>query len=307
LLPDSPNFEALAEPRRIDPQGEGSAPVSAPAAPDIDALKDFDRSNPDQLRPTLAALIKAGADRFDPVRIRLIQALAEKALHQRPSVAPMLEAKALQLLSDYLNAYFRAREQAASLVTRVTAEVPEAADEIRSLFERGDFRAVARLAAKTASHENDKAGALAVLTREMLQRSAHDQLTAKPSLEDKLRQQELAVMQSVGSTMGGGANGTEHDQQPDGSAELNAMRNFRQSLRKRHSERRVTRAIQQGPENPGPLNVQALIIRSLSLMRNLSPSYTDRFVSYLDTLLWLERAGATAKPAKPKGRGRRKS
>ena len=307
MLPDSPKSEASANPRWIDSQGEDSAPVSAPTAPNIDALKDLDGSNPDLLRPTLAALIEARADRFDPVRIRFVQALAEKALHQRPSVASMVEKKAQQVLSNYLNAYLPAREHAASLVARVTAETPEAADEIGRLFESGDFKAVEQLATKTAYHEDDKPGILAVLTREILRPSGHDEFAAKPSLEEELRQQELELMQSIGSATGGGANGTEHDQQPDGRGELNAMRTFRQSLRKRHSEQRVTRAIQQGPENPGPLNVQALVIRSLSLMRNLSPSYADRFVSYMDTLLWLQKVCGTAKLVKPKGAGRRKS
>jgi hypothetical protein len=59
-----------------------------------------------------------------------------------------------------------------------------------------------------------------------------------------------------------------------------------------HSNRLVTRAIQDRPENPGPLNGQMLATRSLTELRRLSPEYLYRFVSYIDTMLWLQQAGA---------------
>jgi len=34
-------------------------------------------------------------------------------------------------------------------------------------------------------------------------------------------------------------------------------------------------------------------------MRELSPRYLARFVAYIDTLFWLERAGGDNKPAGP--------
>lgn len=84
------------------------------------------------------------------------------------------------------------------------------------------------------------------------------------------------------------------------------MRHFRQSQVKRNSERLLTRIIQEGPEDAGPLNSQALIIRSLTIMRELSPGYINRFVSYMDTLLWLEQAGEKGTKTKT-NKGRRKS
>ena len=42
-----------------------------------------------------------------------------------------------------------------------------------------------------------------------------------------------------------------------------------------------------------------LAIKSLSTMRELSPDYLNRFVSYVDTLLWLERSEAALQPDKP--------
>ena len=86
----------------------------------------------------------------------------------------------------------------------------------------------------------------------------------------------------------------------DQVAELNSVRLFRESLVKLNSDKLVTRVISEGPESPGPLNPQGLVIKSLATMRELSPDYLNRFVSYIDTLLWLEQAGATPKPAKRK-------
>jgi hypothetical protein len=48
------------------------------------------------------------------------------------------------------------------------------------------------------------------------------------------------------------------------------------------------------------------VLRTLALMRDLSPDYLRRFLSHADTLLWLEQAQSQtrAKPpvAKPKAR-----
>jgi hypothetical protein len=51
---------------------------------------------------------------------------------------------------------------------------------------------------------------------------------------------------------------------------------------------RVAQALEQGPENAGPLNSHRLMLRTLVLMQQLSPDYLHRFLSQADTLLWLE-------------------
>ena len=60
----------------------------------------------------------------------------------------------------------------------------------------------------------------------------------------------------------------------------------------------MAQAIAQGPESPGPLNPQMLMIRSLTTLRDFSPAYSNRFVSYLDTLLWLDEVGEKDEPGK---------
>ena len=77
--------------------------------------------------------------------------------------------------------------------------------------------------------------------------------------------------------------------------ELTSARYFRELRQQLTAENRITRAVQEAPQDSGPLNPQKLAIRSLMLMRELSPGYLGRFVSYVDTLFWLENAGGIEK------------
>jgi hypothetical protein len=54
------------------------------------------------------------------------------------------------------------------------------------------------------------------------------------------------------------------------------------------------------------LNAQALVVRSLEMMQEISPGYTQRFVAYMDTLLWLQRAAVSVDGKKKPGRKRRR-
>ena len=85
---------------------------------------------------------------------------------------------------------------------------------------------------------------------------------------------------------------------------MKSVRQFSEVWSKISAEQQVVQALHRGPENAGPLNSHKLVLRSLSLMRALSPDYLRRFLSHADTLLWLEQAQSQsrAKPpaAKPK-------
>ncbi|WP_297791132.1 DUF2894 domain-containing protein [uncultured Marinobacter sp.] len=54
---------------------------------------------------------------------------------------------------------------------------------------------------------------------------------------------------------------------------------------------RIRQAIEQTPENAGPMNSHRLVSRAIAAMEKLSPEYLNRFVNYADTLLALERLG----------------
>ena len=98
--------------------------------------------------------------------------------------------------------------------------------------------------------------------------------------------------------------------------ELEALEYFRQVWSKVRTQKQLRQSLEQVPGNAGPLNSSSLVHRSLSLMRELSPGYLQQFLSYVDTLSWMEQitgGGASADkdsvragsgPAKKSARGK---
>ena len=78
----------------------------------------------------------------------------------------------------------------------------------------------------------------------------------------------------------------------DGRPELRTLRHFRSTWSRLSAHHRLRQSLAQVPKNAGPLNSHHLVHRSLTLMRDLSPEYLDRFMSYVDALLWLDQANA---------------
>jgi len=66
---------------------------------------------------------------------------------------------------------------------------------------------------------------------------------------------------------------------------------FRETWSRVRAEKQLRQSLGQAPRNAGPLNSSSLVHRSLSLMRELSPEYLKQFLSYVDTLSWLEQFG----------------
>lgn len=81
-------------------------------------------------------------------------------------------------------------------------------------------------------------------------------------------------------------------------SEMKSVRQFSEVWSKISAEQQVTQALNKAPEHAGPLNSHKLMLRSLALMRGLSPDYLRRFLSQMDSLLWLEQMNAhLARPA----------
>lgn len=88
-------------------------------------------------------------------------------------------------------------------------------------------------------------------------------------------------------------------------AELKSVRDFRNTWSKLSVDQQVARAIDQAPENAGPLNSQFLVLQSLTAMREISPDYLNRYMSYVDTLLCLDQAQPVVRKA-PRAKPKRK-
>lgn len=81
--------------------------------------------------------------------------------------------------------------------------------------------------------------------------------------------------------------------------ELKSVRYFRNTWSKLSVERQVNQALGQAPKNAGPINSHVVALRALAVMRDTSPDYLNRFMSYMDTLLCLEQ-GDRGPPLAPK-------
>ncbi len=204
------------------------------------------------LRAAVTALRDSGADRFNPVRFRYIQALATRSREQAGPVASLLEKKAWEALQVYQAAYAGERADVRALLEGAGEQQPQIRAQLADLFQSGDFKAARRLAGRPDTSE--AVAALASLTRE---------LESSPN----------------GSTVGTGCERTE----------MKALRHHRETLRRQYAERLLYSALRDAPDDAGPLNPRKLALRSLHIMLDTSPACLGHFVSYLETLYWLEQ------------------
>ena len=90
---------------------------------------------------------------------------------------------------------------------------------------------------------------------------------------------------------------------------LEALDEFRKIWSELRTDSQVRQSLEQVPADAGPLNSGNLVHRSLTLMRELSPGYLQHFLSYVDTLAWMEQmsdGGALAIKDGPRAMGPRK-
>jgi hypothetical protein len=80
--------------------------------------------------------------------------------------------------------------------------------------------------------------------------------------------------------------------------ELQALDYFRHTWARLAVHRSLNQSRAKTPKNAGPLNSHRLVLRGLEVMREVSPAYLNRFVTYVDALLVLDGMGA-ATPAPP--------
>ena len=216
----------------------------------------------------LADLRNAGAHQLDPVRFHYLEALAARVQTATPGVQSALAARLGAALADYQQ---RATQ---ALQARQGAEDAQTAQHTRQKMERRRLAAACGVGMPAASAQAAESP-LAELTRYI------DRVRQAPA-DDPLA----------------------HGAQPHQHAlpELNSVRRFRETWSRICAEDQVDLAVERGPENAGPLNSHMLVLRSLALMRELSPHYLRRFMAHADALLWIEQASARLKPpaAKPK-------
>ncbi len=79
--------------------------------------------------------------------------------------------------------------------------------------------------------------------------------------------------------------------------ELKSVHYFRNTWSKLSADQQVVQALERAPKNAGPINSHVVALRSLAMLRDLSPDYLNRFISYVDTLMCLSQIGSAPLPA----------
>jgi hypothetical protein len=211
----------------------------------------------------IASLRLLGADKFDPVHFHYLQALVRRADTRQGSVKRILDGKLAQALTSFKTRFEHAQRVAKDTVDQLALQHPQAAADLQRRLKTGDFKGLRQSIA--ALEKRDPNPSLGELVRHLAQQSPEHL--------------EAGGVGNVGLR-----------------PELKTARVFRNTWSKLSVDKRVTKALAQAPKNAGPINSHSLVLRSLALMREVSPDYLNRFTSYVDTLLCLEQ-GDQDKPA----------
>ncbi len=216
------------------------------------------------------------------------------------------------LVSGARESYWFQSERIERLLTRANCEASAVAERLLLKAEQQVIDLDARLSRdcspKPSLNSTIKHHSLMALISEIQPETpSYSEASQGAAFDEFLQQQENNILQ----TMVGESSDTDAaDLAP---ALTRANRYLRHRQLHSSATRLVDLAIEHGPENPGPLNPEMLSIKSLKLMRDLSPQYLNRFVAFIDSLLWIEEsvegvAGSKAPlKGKPKSRPKTKS
>jgi hypothetical protein len=242
-----------------------------------------------KLSKSFAEINLAYVDNTDPLRFDYIQNLYKRLSGSEKHGNTELIDKTQASIDLYITRLADRRSDVATTLEKIEANFPQQMETAKSLFEQCQFRQVEQLLNSAIKQQAADANVelLRQLTNGINSQAEEDEADPQSMSFDKiLYQHELSARQLTGNTSG---------LPVDGSGEqlvMQSMKHFRQSMKHFNIDQVIARAINQGPENPGPLNPQMLAIKSLTQMRDLSPMYLRRFAAQIETLLWLEKNAA---------------
>ncbi len=198
----------------------------------------------------LAALREQGADQFDRPRWAYLEHLSTYLETATPRVAQRVQTRLQAALTDYESEW----RATLSTVEDVTVAPPAvAASKVSDLTDL-------TVSLQSSKAEKSKAGAT--------------------SLTAQLQHEDARLCEKFG--------GAASAESLTDQRELHAATVLRGTLARLEVDQRVKRALAEAPQESGPLNPQRLATASLASMRELSPRYLEHFLSYLDTLFWLQ-------------------
>ena len=183
--------------------------------------------------------------------------------------------------------------------------------------ERGDarldpvrFRMIESLAARSAGHEGEARRLLDEKLAALMAAYAQDvaQAAPPPAAAEAKPARSAGPMRALLDYIR--AHAPSHNRPARSPAdalntnpgELETLRYLRSTWSRLSADRRLTQSLAKVPDKAGPLNSHHLVHRALATMRDTSPEYFHRFVSYVDGLLALDQmtqAASALPPAEP--------
>lgn len=243
-----------------------------------------------ELESKLAALKEIQANNFAPARFVYIATLLAKAQTAKQSVSEALKQKVAFALSSYQQDFDNAHGKAKILAEQIIEQQPKASAQVQLLILNCQFGELNKLA-KTLQHIEPSL--LAALNNYINQEQAQAVDNPQESFSDMLNLIESKAVKNSQRPSQQTSTGKTNK-----AAELKSFNSFKQFKEKYDTDRLVEQMITLRPENLGPLNPHMLLIKSLESLRELSPQYLSRFVTYIDAILRLEDATSAAKKIK---------
>lgn len=251
------------------------------ALPDVEPLRALDLAIDCELSVVISLVRAKNLQKFDPVRFRFIESMLDRAAHHpKADVTRLIEGRARRALADYIASFLCCYDRAKKTLEEIIAKDSESSCHFKKIFMDFDFRGLASAVGRRQSYRKQPLAELLQLMSNTTDSNAADDRM----LDDNWLIENVPEPLDVSNPL--------LVRVAPVRSELKAVRAFKASSQKREVDSRVAQAIDESPENAGPLNPQRLMVRSLSTLRELSPAYLSRFVTMIDAMLWLEAAGS---------------
>lgn len=276
-------------------------------------------STASELLQALAHLQQQGGDQYDPSRFCFIESMVKRAAVQRESVRRQVLSCAQRALEDYrttmVNADIEARavlDDFAAMVSfqdssgsQVFPQVAQLVSQGEAYYQQKRFNQVLSLKrySQRLQLPQPAISALAQLQYVLGQASSDGTLDTETNIgqtsaigsdtiaqlqqESQKQQQHFLNEHSPLLTVKTRSEVSVYHHQ--GMATLKASHTHQKFQYKKRVDNFIDIAFNETPENPGPLNPEILSIRLLKAINDRSPEYISRYVSYFETLHWLDK------------------
>ena len=183
------------------------------------------------------------------------------------------------------------------------------------MTESVDFQATLNALRADGAAERDpvRFAYLEALTRRAAAQPESVRALLEAKIQESIRELAAAPTDSAAMAPNDGASSpltellahiTQHANEQPEATQLRSIARFQDTWARLSTEQQLTQTLAQAPENAGPMNSQHLVLRSLQRMHDLAPDYLQSFMSYIDTLIWLESA---ARPSAGEREGRERT